>query len=306
MNRDASISLDDTFEELDGDRPVRGGPSPFGDRVAIGRGEFLVKCNKGRGGLMDRYECPEWAYEGSPSCERICVFVPEYVTVPGSPKPILKGWALCCFGCDEEQGEVCTTPSFRPIVYERLMEITGYNYAITQCTDQYQEPSPGLDVSNLPGDRGELDAVATIAGGLVQRGFLRVPSVDDPSHCLGLNLSLGGYPLYLSLPGYGWRVTVAPNYLPLCDDPFASPASVTPFPSVTPTASMDRNDKARPASVILPEIDGPQQYWVVVPESSRHPQPPFRYSQLITPRWTVTFYRLPISGGRGRSGCGCT
>ena len=146
MNRDASISLDDTFEELDGAKPVRGGPTPFGDRVPIGRGEFLVKYDEGRKGSMDQYEaCPEWAYEGSPSCEEICVFVPDFRTVPGTSRRILQGWALCCFGCDEEQGEVCTTPGFRPIVYERLMEITGYNYAITQCTDQYEEPSPGLD-----------------------------------------------------------------------------------------------------------------------------------------------------------------
>ncbi|MEL6895756.1 MAG: hypothetical protein AAFP90_06630 [Planctomycetota bacterium] len=134
-----------------------------------------------------------------------------------------------------------------------------------------------------------------------EHGFLSVQKVSNPG-CfitIGLNLSLRVQQVQVG----GWILHLEKIELPGVRDRGDETASrVMPTPPVMPSDADSFTPVALNASVSLPEDGKLQQYWVVVPETARHPRTPYRYSQFSTSQWSVTLYRLPYDP---KSGCGC-
>lgn len=292
------IHLDDTFDNtLDTDSNT-----PIKSQLPISKGEFLVHLT-GTAKYEDP-ECPDDAYEGSPTCDGVCIFVPDYDN--NSSTPVIIGWTECCVGCAD--GEYCHTPNksllFYTIIYALQNANTNINLngVVTNCGEPYENLA--ADEFKFPGGGDLWNKLQSFFDVNTKRGLLTVQSVHDPAQFTSRLLSLGPETLRLNLPRQGWRVTVTPNHLPESDADFPHPPVIRPCPEVNPSSTIETGDKALSASIVLPEQGGARQYWVTVPESSRHPQAPFRYTMLVTAEWTVTFLRIPLSSAK-KEDCGC-
>ncbi|TWU02278.1 hypothetical protein [Stieleria varia] len=308
MNRDKSISLDETFDDAMDPQSLHqiSRRSPIASRASIGHGEYLVRLKpnlrvpRNPDFLYEDPPCPDWAYEGSPQCEGICVFVPDYDEV--SSEPVIIGWIECCFGCGPDQ--LCATPGSGLQFYTERFRETDYSAVVTECFDEYE--SEAFDTGTPTSQRPAMGRHAGQARKGLDTVFLKVPSIYNPGSFSARNLRVGSEPVRLSMPQTGWRVSVTRNHLPTSTDSRSKPPVAAQHPGVTPTTSIDQNDEALSACVILPEACGLQQHWITVPESSRHPQSPFCYGQLITPSWTVILYRLPMpESNKRKPDCGC-
>lgn len=241
--------------------------------------------------LYEDPDCPYWAYEGSPDCDGLCVFVPDFDET--SSEPVIIGWNECCFGCGPDQ--YCRTPNLSLAYYRYLFKrFPEYSGVITECEDEYEGVDQGKDVPVPDEIRAALDPFRSDFSVSSRRGFLKIPSIYDPGSFSGRYLQLGHETLRLNMPRQGWRICVTPNFLPQSDERFPSTPVINQYPRVIPTDTIDQQDEALSACIILPESNGAQQHWVSIPESSRHPQSPFRYAHLATPGWSVTLFRLPL------------
>ena len=226
-------------------------------------------------------ECYDYAYY---NCGGECVFLPIF-----DDDCNIIGWKKCCDGCGDN--EFCTEP------------MKDFNY----FSDDDARRLAGVSTPCIPFEEGAGTDAKTVSALLPEKinGFLKVQMVSRPEKYDSTGLFLSGQ--NLTIQTSGWVVTFLRLPVRPSTGLFPSAGEAKILPSQLPTSSPVLSDKSLSAMVILPESGGANQYWVSVPESSRFPQSPYRFSLLLTSEWSVLFLRHPLAASKSReSDCGCS